>query len=454
MNRRSTSLKTRITFWFAGIFFLLYAAVVVGILDFESRVARKQLEVLLYAEAEALASYFAATGNLDFPELEATEEEAPAWVWVRILEKGQVVASTPGAPDLGLAPTSSSPEKLLRYQAEAGGYAAVRHSVWNRPDTFAEALMPLSTLREQNRRLLTRLLLIGLFLGPLVALGGWLLADRALRPTERLIASIRALDLGNLEGRLAAPGAPREIGDLAREFNLLLGRLEQALRRMKRFTADASHELRTPITVLRTSFEVALRRSPDPEEDRIVLRESLQEVKRVQRIVEGLLALARADSGQPEPVMRTPVALAALAAAATASLEPLAQKKEVRFVCELDEDIQVLGDEDRLRLMIVNLLDNAVRHSPLGRPIHLSLTLRNGSAVLTIADQGAGVRPEDRPHLFERFYRGDGIPSSNSRTGGLGLSVVRWVAQSHGGAVRLLEDSPEGAHFEVTLPVL
>jgi len=293
---------------------------------------------------------------------------------------------------------------------------------------------------------------VGLVVIPLSVLGGRALAQRALRPIGDLVQAIRGLDPDRREGRMQLPeGVVEEVSVLSRAFNTLLGRLEESVQRMRRFTADASHEIRNPLSVLRTGLEIALRRERTAGEYQELLRENLQEIDRLHAVVEGILLLARDVPGSELGIARAPVDLEELVRAAAAFFADSAAERGIRIDAGVDPGLAVSGDAGLLRLVLFNLLDNALKHSPRDETVHVEVRRQGDSAVLRVADRGPGVRPEDRERVFERFFRGG--PASGSGIGGIGLSVVRWVAEAHGGAARLLE-TERGAVFEVTLPVL
>jgi heavy metal sensor kinase len=450
------SLQGRVALWSGGLFFLLYAAAGLLVVAIDSRNHRAQMDVMLYSAAESLASYYASTHRLDFPELRELET-APFPVWVRIVRNGRVMAETPGTPHLPVA--ARSPAEMGRVQDEVNGRGAhlalVPHDVWNEPGTIVEAIGSREPFAERYRDLLFALAVTGLLLVPLVTLGGQMVAARGLRPLGDLMSSIRGLHSEHLRERLEAPGAVTEIAQLTDEFNRLLDRLEESVDSMRRFTADASHELRTPISILRTGLEVALRKDRPAEEYRELLRENLREIHRVQRIVEALLTLARTPDGEQRLGLRGPVDVAAVAASAVEAIRPLAEERRIGIEERLAPAATVLGDADLLRLMAMNLLDNAVKFTPEGRRVHVAVdNAADGAVRLVVRDEGPGIAPQDRPYVFDRFFRGQGR-TTGSAAGGLGLALVRWVAESHGGAARLVETDGvgcEGATFEVLLP--
>lgn len=450
--RQPRRLRGRITLWFVVISLLLYGVAALSIIGLGLRNSRRDLGLLLYAEAEGLASYYSTTGRLDFPELSAISGHTPIPVWLRVIRDGQVVAATPGTPMLPILSKVATEEGQMISIAspDGGSMAVVRHEVWNRGQASVEAIASQNLLSTTMRHLGLALVLTPLLLIPLAILGGRLLAAGVVRPLSHLIDSIRAVDSRNLTQRLEAPGSVREIDDLAHEFNALLERLEMAVGRMRRFTADASHELRTPVSILRTGIEVALRKPREAIEYQQLASECLVEIDRVQRTVEGLLTLAREEPGNEAAAPTVEVDLSAEAREAMRSLATMAAERRVELISEIEPEVTLLGERDRLRLVLVNLLDNALRHTPAGKQVRLELAQENGQVRLRVADQGPGVATEDRPHIFERFYRGGDGTSPN--TGGLGLSVVRWVVEHHGGTVAVLDGEEPGAVFEVRLP--
>ncbi|MFL6202496.1 MAG: sensor histidine kinase [Thermoanaerobaculia bacterium] len=442
------TLVSRLTWWFAVSLLALYGLPAMLVYLYESVQARQYAMLTLKTEAESLASYVAQSGSLDAPELRKPEE-APIPMWLRVTQDGHVLAQTPGTPTL---PARNGPEEVVSvsYGRE---YIVVRHEVGGiTPDRWVEAIGSMGPLQRYQLRLGAGLLLIGLVVIPLAALGGRALAGRALRPIGGLVEAIRGLDPARLHGHLELPEEGVEVEEVAvlsRAFNALLRQLEENVERMRRFTADASHEIRNPLSVLRTGLEIGLRRERSTPEYQELLRENLREIERLHAVVEGILLLARDGSQERHRIARAPVDLARVVRDTAGSLAASAAEFGVRIDVTAEPGCTVAGDAGLLRLVVFNLLDNALKHSPEGESVSVEVGRSNGDAALRIADRGPGVRPEDRERVFERFFRGG--PASGTGVGGIGLSVVRWVAEAHGGSARLL-DSERGAVFEVVLP--
>jgi signal transduction histidine kinase len=240
-----------------------------------------------------------------------------------------------------------------------------------------------------------------------------------------------------------------EVVVFAGAFNDLLGRLETSVELMRRFTADASHEIRNPLTVIRTGLEVALRRARQPEEYRALMEENLQEIRRLQAVLEGLLTLAREVPGAPYPVAKVPVDFSGLLEQTADTFSTVAAERGVLIREDIEPGLILDGDPQLIRLAAFNLIDNALKHSPAEETVHLTARAREDEIELVVADRGPGVAVGNREHLFRRFFRADQPPGAG--VGGLGLSVVWWVTELHGGRVRLL-DTERGAAFQVVLP--
>jgi heavy metal sensor kinase len=285
----------------------------------------------------------------------------------------------------------------------------------------------------------------------LAGLGGYALATRSLRPLGWMAEQAHRITGSNLETRIQIDNAVEELAVLVTSFNELLSRLDQSFDTMRRFVADASHELRTPISVIRGEADVALSQERSPAEYRESLAVVLDEARRLSRLVDDLLNLARADAGHV--VLQThDFYLNELLAECCRSVQGLAHTRGLQLECRAGNDLQFTGDEQLLRRLLINLLDNAIRYTPSGGHVTAALEAGATSVQLRVSDTGIGIAPADAARVFERFYRAGEARSRQDGGFGLGLAIVRWIAESHRGTVDCSSEPGRGSTFTVTLP--
>ena len=288
----------------------------------------------------------------------------------------------------------------------------------------------------------------------LAAVGGWFLAHRGLSPVAAMAERAQRIGAEDLSARLPVMNPGDELGRLAETFNALLGRLESSLILQRQFMADASHELRTPVTTTRTAANIALQRPHREEQD---YRESLeiieQQATRLSRIVDDMFTLARADAGN-YPIRRDAMYLDELADEVVRAARVVAAGRGIAIELETVSPAPFVGDEELVRRLIANLVDNAVRHTGDRTIVRIGITRQDHAFTLTVTDQGPGVPAESQRHIFERFYRVDSARTRSERHGGagLGLALVRWIAEVHGGHAELTRASSDGSTFTVVLP--
>ncbi len=299
--------------------------------------------------------------------------------------------------------------------------------------------------------------LLGVILAALVATGAlaaWAsgrLASRLTRPLSRIAAASRAVGEHNLAARIPDVSPDEELRHVTAVLNEMLTRLDAAFRDQRRFVADASHELRTRLSNLRGTVEVALRRPRTADECRDTLQVTLSEVDRLSRLVADLLTLSRADAGQLV-VGGGEVRLDGVAREAAAACAQRARDAGIELIVDAAEEVSVTGDADRLRQVVDNLLDNALRYSPAGSAVRIGVGMADGNARITVRDSGPGIALELRSAIFERFYRADPARARRSGGAGLGLAIARAIAVAHGGELTVASEPGEGAEFVLQLP--
>ena len=297
-------------------------------------------------------------------------------------------------------------------------------------------------------------LLLGFPIALLLAgVGGYALARKALAPIDSMATQAKKISAERLGDRLSIENPEDELGKLGTVFNGMLGRLQAAFDQLRRFTADASHELRTPLTAIRSVGEVALQDQRSPAEYRDVIGSMLEEVDRLTRLAESLLALSRADAGHVQ-LQREDIALLRLAEEASSVVEVLAEEKRQQIDIAGDANLLVSVDRLILRQAIVNLLDNAIKYSPPGSQILVRVQSGGDQQVfLDVIDQGPGIPSEHQPYVFDRFFRVDKARTREWGGAGLGLSITRWAVEAHGGEITLESEEGHGSTFRVSLPL-
>jgi signal transduction histidine kinase len=232
----------------------------------------------------------------------------------------------------------------------------------------------------------------------------------------------------------------------------MIARLDESFQHVNRFSADASHELRTPLTILRGELEAAAQQGQITPELRETLGSALEETERLSRIVESLMAISRLDAGEAR-VELAHFDLAELTSSTTEQMRLLAEDKDIALRCESEQQVRVEGDRARLKQVIVNLVDNAIKYTPAGGLVGVKVSASNGRAVIEVNDNGVGIPSEALPHIFERFYRVDKARSRQMGGAGLGLSIIKAIVTAHGGQVKVESVEGKGSQFLVELPI-
>lgn len=295
-------------------------------------------------------------------------------------------------------------------------------------------------------------LLVSPILLILAAAGGYWMSRRALQPVDDITRTAQMIGARDLSLRLPVRGTGDELDRLSQTLNAMFARLENAFERITNFTADASHELRTPTAVIRTTAELARNRPRSQREYEQALDRILAESERTSTLIEDLLLLARADAGA-DALAREPVDLAEAVRDACAEARVLADAKGISLELEAIDEPEVIGDSDALRRSLLILLDNAIHYTPKGGHVRVTVAAEAGHAVLSVRDTGIGIGPEDLPHVFERFYRASKDRSRQNGGAGLGLSIAHWIAARHGGTITAESSTGAGSTFVLRIPV-
>ena len=457
------SVRTRLTLWYAGV--LAVSLIVFAVLVYYAAagIFYARQDESLRSTAETVASAYVQELDEEGSVALANDVVLAQMVfpnrYVEVVDtEGRMVA---GSGNLNGHPINVPPEKLVEVRQNRVGFAAMdglRVAVVPlSPDPkrqlgFAVVAEPLSVIEEGLRRL-RRDFITGVPLILLLAtLGGYFLARKNLSPISSMSEQTRRITAENLSSRLDVANPRDEVGHLATTINALLARLDAAFKEQQRFVADASHELRTPVAVLRGEAEVILGQERETREYKEALTLIKDEAERLTRIVENLFLLARQPAETLSPV-KEPLRLDEVVAECARAAQVLATQKDLRLkISNSLPSVCLNGDDEMLKRMVMNLLDNAVKYTPAGGEIRVALESSNGSARIIVADTGFGVPAEDQARIFDRFYRVDKARSRALGGAGLGLSIARWIVEAHGGTISVESLAGRGSSFTVELP--
>lgn len=461
MNRRSV--RFRLTAWYTAILAITFALAGFGVWWTIRDSIHETVDKDLRSRLNAMRDYLrrqtvdAESGALA-EEVAEQAALAPAATRYRIAGRdGRWVYQSPGTtewdtrpPDSNLLPPQGKGQTIL-----AGG----------KPVRVLSAPAPMGTVQigipiDEFYDMLDDFTWTALLASPVVLLlaaaGGYLMSRRALAPVDRITRTAEAIEAQNLSQRLPVRGTGDELDRLSATLNSMFARLETAFHRMAQFTADASHELRTPVAIMRTTAEVARSKPRTDHEYRKALDRILQETERTTGLIEDLMLLARADAGA-DGIVVEPMDLAEAARETCRQARVLAEAGKLRLEAELPTECTILGDCQAVRRLMLILLDNAIKYTPPGGEVRVRIKTDNSGrapmAVLEVRDTGIGIPADDLPHIFERFYRAAKDRSRSTGGTGLGLSIAQWIAHRHGGEI-LVESAPGvGSVFRVKLPL-
>jgi heavy metal sensor kinase len=461
----SLSLRWRLAIWIVVAFLLVMAAIsVTALLSFQ-RIVDSELDQGLSRDIERVLAQITLAGNLDdqqrleqlVQENSLTGGEDSPFITVIRDVRGGVVASTPGlaAEEMALSPEEmarvSNGEVISRSVKLPGGQEFRVRTTRLAVGDVVLGIVQVGEATEESSRLLDTLqwVLIGEAAGgSIIALAvAYWLSRGALKPLQRVAEVAAEIEASDLSQRIDAQGQPREVQKLADTFDAMLERLDKAFREQRDFVLDVSHELRTPLTALRGNIDVLLMNDRLDPETRAYLESMSAEAGRLIRLTNNLLYLASADAGR-EPEQR-PVELDVVC------LEVYRQTKDMRPDVNVhlgsEDQVSVVGDRDLLKQMVLNITENAVKYSPPGGHVTLSLSKNDGQARIVVEDTGPGIPPDQLPRVFERFYRG----SDRGKMGGsgLGLAIAQWVARAHRGEIRVESKVGRGSTFSAILPM-
>jgi two-component system, OmpR family, sensor kinase len=459
-----TSLKTRIAVWYITLSTLILVCLGVALYLIISHSMMNERRALITQDLERVHQVSQRFGDRGVSRLlEEAEEEIPlkpADEFVQIFTlDGTSVANSPNLRNqhLPFRPDLAQPG-TLRFETIStfsdGSTALLGGTTISvkGQSYFVAIAASLSNVRSIQRRLLYTLGLsipIAIFLA---LVGGAVLANRAIEPLSRMTATAHRISADHLEERIALAGGDVELQRLAEAFNQMLARLDQSFKQIRQFTADASHELRTPVAILIGETELAVNDYLDYEECKAALGSRREELQRMAQIVDDLLALSQFDYGE-KVVQLKPLDFSDLVIEVCEQQRNQAKSKGVTLDLTDSVPVEIEGDSSRLRQMVRNTLDNAIKYTPAGGKVSVELDNPNGTEFrLRISDTGIGIPAAALPHIFDRFYRVDQARTREEGGSGLGLSIVKQIIEAHGGSVSVKSEIGIGTMITLTMP--
>lgn len=407
-----------------------------------------------------------------------TGPEGPDWVFdekdpdesfaVRRVQRVYMLADTQGHPlqhseiydSLGIDPPSEirsilqSGKPSIRQRKDPSGVPyLIRSGLWVDHDGH-KYYLAIGRALDYNDKVISDFTRNYFVIVPLVmvlsGLLGWFLAGRALHPVNSVAEAAQQITHSNLDVQIPVRHANDELDRLIEAFNHMMTRLNHSFEQIRQFSTDVSHELRTPLTVVRGQLEVALFTAQTVDQYREAMADALEGVERLSNIVRALLMLSQAESGQLA-LQKTEIDLAELVRDLVDQHQIPAEAEGVRLAAAVPAHCAIVADRIQIERLLSNLLGNAIKYTPAGGRVNVSLTPNFDHVKLIVEDTGVGISPSHLPHIFDRFYR---VPSADAEKGlGLGLSFVAWIAKAHGGAVTVESTLNEGTRFTVLLPV-
>ncbi len=463
------SIRFRMALWYAallaGALAVFGASTYVGL----ERYLQKSLEESLIKQARSIGDVLLVNINQsgeDYVDNEITEHYSPEingrFIRVTRANGKQIYVSGPPKdgtfdPALVAAPRLPLTREFTREMEMSDGHELLLHGLPYRASDGTQFLIEVAAPYNQIESVLRGLLLtFALGLPLIVALaigGGYLLMRRALHPVDEIRQKAAQITSRNLSERLPVVHTGDELERLATDLNRMIARLEESFLQINRFSADASHELRTPLTVLQGELEAIAQKGQGlPDDVRDTIGSALEETQRLSKIVASLLAISRLEAGEAR-VQPVRLDFAELARTTTDQMKLLAEEKRISLTSDGSEPVEIQADPSRLKQVVVNLLDNAIKYTPEGGNVSISVMRQDDHAVLEVADSGLGISADDLPHVFERFYRADKARSRQMGGTGLGLSIVRSICLAHGGQIAVNSTEGRGSLFRVELPL-
>jgi heavy metal sensor kinase len=479
------SLRFKLTLWYVLILGILLISFSTFLYFTLSKSLHRDVDNKLRSLAELIASESSSPlskfgfGNID-QALETSMNLKPIGKFIQVLDQsGKIGQKSDNLKNvqlpISLNALKNASKGLITYETNRSiGDTPLRIITFPVVDNnHVSKIVQIASSLEEVEDALNTLLIILIITVPLALmvaiLGGQFLAHKALKPVDNITQTARMITSQNLNERIDPPKVKDEISRLIETFNEMISRLDQSFRQIKQFSSDASHELKTPLTILKGEVEVMLRKERTPQEYQQTLKSNLEEVNRMSQIVEDLLLLSKADIGEIR-LNKEDINLTEILTEVVAQMDMLARSRRLHlFTSNHHQEIHIFGDALRMRELFINLIENGIKYTEEGGSIHITLqkeyppSVRNPSdwgegergkfVKIIVSDTGIGIAKEDQERIFNRFFRVDKARSREQGGSGLGLSICKWIVEAHQGEIKVESELGKGSSFIVNLPL-
>jgi len=469
MKMFSLPIKWKLTLWYTLILALILVAFSSSVYIYFRNSLQKSIDTKIKSIADVLSSSMVEThGTNVFSNFERYLENVlgkkPKGKFIQIMDSSGRIGAKMSDIEAETIPTSfSALEKALKGEVvyetiESASKQRIRTvivPIMEKERDKVTTIVQVGTSLEDFDETIRRLLLIFLISIPtsiaITTVSGYFLARKALKPVDKIRRTAIKISSSNLDERIDVGEKRDELGRLATTFNDMIERLKESFQRINQFSIDVSHELKTPLTILKGETEVALRKDRNIEEYKKILKSNLEEIDRMTKIIDDLLLLSKAESNNIV-INQEDIQIKDLLVDICMSMEMFAKQKGVELVLGNMEEANLRGDELKIRRMFSNIIENGIKYTPKGGKVEVYSSLNNGYINIYIKDNGIGIPESDIKFIFDRFYRGD--KSRRRETGsGLGLSISKWIAQAHKGTIEVKSVLSQGSTFIVKLPL-
>jgi two-component system OmpR family sensor kinase len=466
MKKFNLPIKWRLTIWYGVVLSLILVIFASGIFIYFKNSLQDSIDAKIRSIGEVLSSSMTEThgasvfGNFE-RYLENVFGRKPKGKFIQIMDSSGRIGAKMSDIEGETLPTSfNALERAMRgeivYETIERTKPRLRMvTIPIMDNKKVTSVVQVGTSLEDFDETIRKLLLIIIISIPtsiiVTIVVGYFMAKKALKPVDQIRRAAVKISSSNLDEKIDIGGRRDELGRLAETFNAMIGRLKDAFQRINQFSIDVSHELKTPLTILKGETEVALRKEREKDDYQKLLLSNLEEIDRMSCIIDDLLLLSKADTKEIKLNIEE-VALRDLIMDVCMNMKVVADKKDVKLQISELEDVRLKGDELKLRRMLLNIVENGIKYSHIGGKVSVSSYVNDGYAKIDVKDDGIGISEEDIKYVFDRFYRADRSRKRESGSG-LGLSISRWIAEAHKGSLEVKSQPAQGSMFTIKLPI-